>query len=216
MEERALADLRRLAEQDASLAAEAGRLESLDAEIGDVRARASQIEAFWGRADADQSLLGSAIASAEAELERRREELRTAQADLERARDDDERFHAERRVERAVDHVAVAQAQLDRDLAALAEHERTAAALPEETHELEGRARELAAREAELPPAPDGTSALIDWCSHAHAELFVAIGQLGTQRERIIREANELASMLLGETTYGSTVAQALARVTAR
>jgi hypothetical protein len=30
------------------------------------------------------------------------------------------------------------------------------------------------------------------------------------QRERLIREANELASMLTGEATYGSTAAQAL------
>ena len=33
------------------------------------------------------------------------------------------------------------------------------------------------------------------------------------QRERVIREANELATMLLGEPAYGATVAQALARV---
>jgi hypothetical protein len=31
----------------------------------------------------------------------------------------------------------------------------------------------------------------------------------------VIRESNELASMLLGEPTYGATVAQALARVEA-
>jgi hypothetical protein len=55
---------------------------------------------------------------------------------------------------------------------------------------------------------------LVAWASRAHAELFVAAGQIAAQRERVIREANELASMLLGEPTYGSTVEQALARVT--
>ena len=61
----------------------------------------------------------------------------------------------------------------------------------------------------------EGPRALIDWSSHAHAELFVATRQLDAQRERIIREANELATMLLGESTYGSTTAQILARVEA-
>jgi hypothetical protein len=54
---------------------------------------------------------------------------------------------------------------------------------------------------------------LVEWSSHAHAELFVAAGQLDAQRERVIREANELATMLLGEPTYGSTVGQLAERV---
>ena len=60
--------------------------------------------------------------------------------------------------------------------------------------------------------APLGGS-LVEWASHAHAELFVASGQLDVERERVIREANELATMLLGEQTFGSTVERALARV---
>jgi hypothetical protein len=43
----------------------------------------------------------------------------------------------------------------------------------------------------------------------------VATRQLDAQRERIIREANELGTMLLGEPTYGSTAAQVFARVEA-
>ena len=54
---------------------------------------------------------------------------------------------------------------------------------------------------------------LIEWASSKHAELFVALGQLDTQRERVIREANELATALLGEPTFGSTPAQVLERV---
>jgi len=41
----------------------------------------------------------------------------------------------------------------------------------------------------------------------------VFTGHIDSSREQIVREANELASMLLGDPTYGSTVAQALARV---
>jgi len=63
--------------------------------------------------------------------------------------------------------------------------------------------------------AVSGARALIDWASQRHAELFVEAGQIDAQRERVIREAHELASMLLGEPTYGATVEQALARVEA-
>jgi hypothetical protein len=60
-----------------------------------------------------------------------------------------------------------------------------------------------------------GARGLIEWASYTHAKLFVAAGQIATSRERLIREADELASMLLGEPTYGATIAQALARVEA-
>jgi hypothetical protein len=112
--------------------------------------------------------------------------------------------------------VEVAEAALARARSASAELERDAAALPEEVVALEGRAQALAAESEHVPDAPAGLAGLAAWASHAHAELFVAARQLEAQRERIVREANELASMLLGEPTYGSTVDQALARVRAR
>jgi hypothetical protein len=87
--------------------------------------------------------------------------------------------------------------------------ERDAAALPPELAELETRARAV----TDVPPLG---SSLVEWASQAHAEVFVAAGQIDVQRERVIRESNELASMLLGEPTYGATVAQALARVEVR
>jgi len=71
----------------------------------------------------------------------------------------------------------------------------------------------VAAQADAVPPAPAGVRELVEWASHAHAELFVAAGQLDAQRDRVIREANELATMLLGEPTYGSSVAQLAQRV---
>jgi hypothetical protein len=68
------------------------------------------------------------------------------------------------------------------------------------------------ARRIDDAPPPADASELVAWASHAHAELFVAARQIDAQRERVIREANELASSLLGEATYGATPAQALAR----
>ena len=106
--------------------------------------------------------------------------------------------------------MAVAQARLDRARAAVSEIDHEAAAVPTELSQLHERAEQLPGI-----AAPGDANSLVGWASHAHAELFVALGQITTQRERVIREANELASMLLGEPTYGATVAQALARVDA-
>ena len=100
----------------------------------------------------------------------------------------------------------------DRTLAdpVLAELRREAARVPEDR----SRLYEIARRLPDLRPPAD-TASIVDWASHAHAELFVAAGQIDAERERVIREANELASMLVGEPTYGATVAQALARAEA-
>ncbi len=100
----------------------------------------------------------------------------------------------------------MAEGRIVRAQAAYDELERDAVALPGELTELEAKARTV-------PDVPKLGSSLVEWASHAHAELFVAVGQIDVQRERVIREANELATMLLGEPTYGATVGQALARV---
>jgi cell division septum initiation protein DivIVA len=122
------------------------------------------------------------------------------------ASDDEAREHARHAVERALDHIAVAQSRLDRAEAARDGLEREVDELPRELEALAERARST-------PQTPQLGGSLVDWASRAHAETFVAAGRIDTERERIIREANELASMLLGEATYGSTPAQALARV---
>ena len=56
---------------------------------------------------------------------------------------------------------------------------------------------------------------LVEWSSRVRAHVFVAAGQLDSQRDRVIREASELGSMLLGEPLYGATPAQVRARVEA-
>jgi hypothetical protein len=119
------------------------------------------------------------------------------------ARYEDARIHAQHAVDRARDHIAVAEASLGRAADDVAVLEREAAALPDELAELERRAG----------GGVNGARALVDWAANQHAELFVAAGQIDAGRERVIREAHELASMLLGEPTYGATVAHALERV---
>jgi predicted nucleic acid-binding Zn-ribbon protein len=205
VDRRALSELRDLAGHDAELTAEADELRRRDDDVAAIRVRAEAIDAFFSSYANQEARHGSAIAAARADLAHRLEELALADAVLARARDEDARIHAQHAVDRAHDHRAVAESTLQRAEGELAELERKAAALPHELAELERRAGGGVA----------GARGLIEWASHTHAELFVAAGQIATSRERLIREADELASMLLGEPTYGATIAQALARVEA-
>jgi chromosome segregation ATPase len=213
MNERAIDELRRLADIDRELASDGTRLRELDAASTAVRRRAEAIDEFFARYSDEETRLRSLVEAAQAELATRQAELTDAEELFERSRDEDARVHAERARERAVDHVAVATAALERAEGQHNELEADAAALPSELPQLERRAREIATEAADVPAPGEGLRELVDWSAHAHAELFVAARQLDAQREAVIREANELASMLLGEPTYGSTVEQVLARV---
>ena len=212
MDDRALNDLRSLAAQDAQLAAAAARLRELDSEASEVRAAAEAVDRFFAVYPAEDTARRETVREAEAELARRGDELREAESRLVEARDDDARAHAQHAINRAHDHIAVAEAGFARARASYDELEHEAAELPARVPVLEARAAAVAAEVPDVPAPGEGLRALVDWASHARAELFVAAGQIDTERERTIREANELASMLTGEPTYGSTAAQALAR----
>jgi len=208
VDERAVNELQRLAALDAELAESASTLRELDGTVATIRRRTEAIDAFFAAYPEAEAHRAAELKEAQEELPRRRDELAAAQRTLAEAHEDEARIHAEHAVARALDHIAVAEDRLARARSAHDELERDAAALPRELDELEVRARAI-------PGVPRFGSSLIEWASHAHAELFVAAGQIDVQRERVIRESNELASMLLGEPTYGATVAQALARVEA-
>jgi hypothetical protein len=206
VDERAVNELRRLAALDGELTERASALRGLDASVAALRGRAEAIGAFFAAYPEEQTRRGAELTDARDELQRRREELAEAQQSLAEAHDDEARIHAEHAVVRALDHIAVAQGRSARAQSASDELEQDATALPRELEQLHIRARAV-------PGVPPPGGSLVEWASHAHAELFVAAGQIDVQRERVIREANELATMLLGEPTYGATVAQALARV---
>jgi chromosome segregation ATPase len=214
VDERALDDLRELARRDEELAGGARRLRELDGQIGAIRARAEAIGAFFAGYPTEEARRRAVLEAAEAAADRRAAELAAAEREAVAAGDNEEaRVRAAAVVDRARDHVSVAEASLARARDSAAELERDAASLPEEVPLLEERARAIAAEVPHVPAPASGPRGLVDWASHAHAELFVAAGQLDAQRERVIREANELATMLLGEPTYGSTVAQLAQRV---
>jgi hypothetical protein len=210
---RALQELTELASRDAELADEAERLKGLDAQVAALRARAEAIDAFFAVYPEEERRRREEAALAESELGRRRQELADAEHQLAAATDEAARERARSALARATDHVAVATTALERVTAAAAELERDASSLPEEVPLLEARARAVAEAAEHVPTPPEGVRGLVEWASHAHAELFVGARQLATERERVIREANELATSLLGEPTYGSTVAQLAQRV---
>jgi chromosome segregation ATPase len=210
---RAVHDLEQLARRDRELADAADRLRGLDGQVAAIRVRAEAIDTFFAAYPVEERRRRAELDAAEGELERRRAEQAEAQRELDSARDDEARERGRHAVARADDHVSVAAAALERAASAAAELERDASSFPEEVPRLEERARAVAAESDDVPPSPTGVRELVAWASHAHAELFVAIRQVEGERERLIREANELATNLLGEPTYGSTIAQLAERV---
>jgi chromosome segregation ATPase len=215
VDERAVAEIRRLEELDARLAAETAGLRDLAAVVDEVRGRAKTIEAFFAAYPQEEARRRAASAEARDDLARRRSEEERAHAALEAARSDEERAAASRAHARAREHVALAEARLARTLEAEAELERTAASSTREIPALEERARRVSAEVPDLPREPTGLRELVEWASAARAHFFVAIGPLDAQRERVIREAAELGTALLGEPVYGSTPEQVRKRVEA-
>ena len=203
MDSRAVDDLRALAARDSELEEGASRLRSLDGMVAEIREQAERIDAFFTAHAEQDERLRQLEAHETAALEGRRAELDEARAELGRARSDEERTLAEKQLARAADHVELAERALEQARGERRAFDETAERLTLELPRLEERARAMGAT---------GTD-LVEWSSQKHAELFVALGQVDTQRERVIREANELATSLLGEPTFGATAAQALEHV---
>ena len=207
MQEHTLAFLRELERADDAAGAVLTELDELAREVERIRERAVELEAFRIRLPADRKRLAQAQADAERTAGEAREALALAEKELEDAKGDDRiaaarRFHvrAEGRVsaaERRVQEAAGATVALKNEAAAA---EREAAALDEQARELAGALhdRPRLAREAGEPPAP-GLAAVSEWGSRARAALFVARGSLTSEREAVIRQANELGSLVLGE-----------------
>jgi chromosome segregation ATPase len=215
VDERALAEVRQLASCDAELAAQAERLRELGAAAEAIRERAEEIESFFAEYPDEEQRRRAATDHARQELDRWRAELNRAREELDAARDEEKRAAAERAARRTADRVLVAEVGAARAARAEGELEHTAAALTEESLTLEARAACVAEDVPDVGPPGTGLSQLVAWASQVRASIFVAVGQLEQQRERVIREANELGTNLLGEPVYGSTTAQIRARVEA-
>lgn len=215
VDDRTVGELRELERRDDELAATAGRLRSLDGEIASVRRRSEEIDAFFAGYPTAEARRREAVAAAQAELEQRERDLDAARRAFDQAKEGDERAAAERVLERARDHVSVAVERVARAAAAREELEREAGELPRELPPLAERAGAVAGELDGVGVPESAPRALIDWAGRAHASLFVALAQVNGQRDRLIREASELAAALLGDPVFGSTLGQIRARVEA-
>lgn len=207
MNEAALKELETLREQDRSLSEAVAALRRQQAAIDGLGRRAQAADAFLEEYPVEAAKRREVVEVAAAEIATRREAVAAAELALEGHHDDETFDRLDRAARRARERLLAAVSRHERAVAELERLEGDAAELPAELQQLAAEAQQFA------DIAPNDVAGLIDWASRAHAELFVAAGQLDREREQVIREANELASMLLGEPTHGSTVAQALARV---
>ncbi len=204
--------------RDTEIAAALDLVGRLGRRADDVRARSEELRLFLdnapgelaglerSEAEARDAHLTAAAALVDAEH-------RVAELESTRRRSDAQ-TEAKRELERAQQVAAAAFTRLRRvagERAALAETEAVART---EGGDLIGRAREVALRIQDVPRvsqtgrrAPgDDLAELSDWGGRVHAALFVVRGQLEAERDRLVREANELAGAVLGEQLAGSSV----------
>jgi len=191
----------------------------LSRRAGEVRARASELDALLAATPGELAALDrgeaedrDARASATDELAAAE---RAAAEPTGRRVSDEQRREAVRRVEHA-------QERLDEVTARVERHEAERVALiaiesdaRREAVELAGEAADLAARLHGVPRISQsgreepgaGLAGIVSWGGRVHAALFVVRGQLEAERDRIVREANELGGAVLGEHLAGSSVA---------
>jgi hypothetical protein len=94
-------------------------------------------------------------------------------------------------------------------------------AADEEAKELARRAGELAGALAERPrlaadagaPPEESLPGIAEWGTRARAALLVSRGQLAAERDAVIRQANELGSLVLGEPLTTTSAAGVVRRV---
>jgi small-conductance mechanosensitive channel len=168
--------------------------------IGEETARIRERQAALP-AERDQA--GRMLAEADREVAERRVSHEEAQ-DGASASDDPAAQRAEVRAHDLL-HSAKRRAMHARAEVERLDHER--GKLAEEERDLHGRATEIAARLAEGPGlseaagrAPEDTlDQVVDWATEARAALLVARSSLTAQRDAMIRQANELGALVLGE-----------------
>ena len=223
-DERLLAHARELEERDARVASAISDIAALQLEVDELRTRASGVDAALARLPDDRSAAQQAVTEARDELARKHAEAERAAgrlAEAERTRNAERISEARRAATRARDAARMAEDKLERGEQQSAELERRALALAAEAPALERRAGELARRLEDVPRVPrdaaaepsPGLAAAAAWGAHAHAALFVARSGLESEREAIVRQANELASSVLGEPLSATSAALVRARI---
>ena len=210
---------RELEERDARLARAIEEVRALEAEVGEVRAHAEGIATIRAAYPFERDRLEQTLAEAREELSARAAELAGAEAELARAKAGEQEAAARRLVTRTADAAASARRKVERseeELDLLEQEARRAEErlplLQEQAGALSGRLAGLS-RVTDVPAGPSDLESLLDWGSRARAALFVAGGGLETERERVVREANELGAAVLGEAALAASVATVRERI---
>ena len=219
---------RELEQRDAEIARGIAEVDALQGETSGIRSRAVAIEEFLASLPARRAEAERAGREAEGELERKRavlEQARRELAEAERGRKEERIAAATRALARAEDAVTIAERRLVRAEEEKTQVEREAEAIADEAHSLERRADDVVqqlrglarlSKEATLPPDDGvGVARLARWAGSVLAALFVVRGGLEGERERVVREANELAANLLGEAVSATNVSLVRRRIEA-
>jgi hypothetical protein len=209
-EDARLALVRELERADEEVAAVLSELDEIYSAVEGIRGRALDLEAFLARLPVQRAGVaarveetGRALAEAEETAGMAAAQLREAEAG-----GNTERIAAARRFAvRARDAASTAARLTAEAVAAAARLEVRAAAAQDEASVLETRARELAvalrgrarlAADVGSEPAA-GLEGVSEWAGTARAALLVARNALAAERDAVIRQANELAALVLGE-----------------
>ena len=206
MPEGPLAVLRELERADEEIGAALAGLERLAGEVGEIRFEVGELQAFFTglqaereRRRAEVERARGEVADAERVLAEAGEAVRTVKPDAQR--------EAELFAVRARDRLSVAERRAAEAGKAAGDLENRVGEATAQSEELHARARKLAAElsamrriaaDAGNEPGP-GLEGVQAWSEVARAALFVAQGQLTVEREAVIRQANEVGALALGE-----------------
>lgn len=219
-----LALLRELERADEAMAAELVDVDALYGDVEELRERALELQDFFARLPVERAAAAEAVAEADrARTVAHGDAQRAARALAEaEERGEPEALAEARRLEVAArDTLSVVErrAAAARDRAAAVEDRGGAAEA--ETAALEHRAAELAVTLARRPRVAgeavadpgSGPAALAEWGTRTRAGVLVARSQTAAERDAVVRQANELAAVVLGEPLPPLGAAEAVRRV---
>jgi chromosome segregation ATPase len=201
--------IRALEEREAELAVRSEGLHHAQVAAETIADRAGRIAELLDRLPSERTRADRELAGARSACARDRDALERARA----SGADDE--VSRRRVTEAESVLRRSQGRLEQAERSRAELETQAAATVDEVSRLEEQAREAASLLGSFPSlasrdvasSASGLDGLLGWAPRARAAAFVARGQVDRERETLIRQAEEAAASLLGESFAGSSVA---------
>ena len=198
--------LRELERADEEVGAVLADLDRLGERLDSLRTRVSDLRAFEDRLLFERERRASKLERARAEAESAHDALDKAEEAVRSAKPEAAR-EAELFEVRARDRVQSAERNLAQAGKVAAFLEREATEAGREAGDLHRSARALAeelggrsrlAEDAGKEPGR-GLDGVVAWTEVARASLFVARGQVTDEREAVVRQANELGAVALGE-----------------